>query len=80
VAVNLECKQESCRWCFVDNRYNGVLVCTHHQPTLIPHQDMLSFMLKCNTYKYRLPGDKLSPLTPINKDTGLYPGQIERKP
>lgn len=32
-------------------------------------------MLKCNSYKYRLPGAGITVLLPLRKD-GLFPGQL----
>jgi hypothetical protein len=36
---------------------------------------MRGFMLKCNQYKHRKPGEGIRVLLPLRKD-GLFPGQI----
>jgi len=71
------CDQGRCRHCMKDT-VNNVLVCSI-TPVLIRVEGMREFMLKCNSYKYRLPGEHLMPLLPVEPD-GLYPGQIKPQP
>lgn len=71
----LMCGQVMCRHCFKNTEMNDVLVCSI-EPMLIQAPDLKNFMLKCNSYKYRMPGEHLQPLLPIQSN-GLYPGQIK---
>ena len=46
-------------------------------PSLIVVPSARVFMLKCNTYLKRDPGDHLRPICPIDRDSGLFPGQLK---
>lgn len=65
------CSQGRCRYCYLEA---GVKVCTT-DPIFIHPPESRVFILKCNTYRKRDPGDKLSPWSPKESD-GLYPGQL----
>jgi len=69
--VPIACAQVRCRYCYLED---GVKICTT-DPVFIHPAESRVFILKCNTYLKRLPGDKLGPWSPKDPD-GFYPGQL----
>jgi hypothetical protein len=67
------CEQTKCRHCSIDKEI-GTTVCIG-DPIFIRMPESRSFILKCNTYQKRDPGETIKPITNVMAD-GLYPGQI----
>jgi polygalacturonase len=72
--VNTYCKNARCRHCFIDNEDDEQRICTAN-PQLITIPSSRVFVLKCNTYLKRDPGDHLKPICTVGRD-GLFPGQL----
>jgi hypothetical protein len=68
------CKNTRCRNCFIDTEDGGQLICMA-DPRFITIPASRVFVLKCNTYLKRDPGDHLHPICNVGED-GLFPGQL----
>jgi hypothetical protein len=55
----------------------GITVCQAENPTLITLPESRVFVLKCNTYLKRDPGDFLQPICLNVDSSGLFPGQLK---
>jgi hypothetical protein len=73
--MTVYCKNKRCRHCYTDSEENDVLVC-FTTPSFISIPSARVFVLKCNTYLKREPGDRLRAICPVGPD-GLFPGQLK---
>lgn len=71
------CNQEMCRHCVRDLQQGGAVVCALENVQMLPVPDGRDFILKCNSYKYRLHGTLMEVLSPHESEDGLYPGQLQ---